>query len=448
MTTRRMRCLILFAAFIAAPVQGQQSENNWPAFRGLNASGLSPSKTQTDWNVNEAKNIKWTVPIPGLAHSCPIIWDNLLFVTTAVTESGDTDVKTGLYGDIEPVENETVHEWILYCLDKNTGKIKWKKVSHRGIPQVKRHPKSSHANPTPVTDGKHVVAFYGSEGLFCYDMNGNLLWEKNFGILNATFYRVPSAQWGFASSPIIHDGVLILQVDVLENSFLAAYEISTGEELWKTPRTDVPTWCTPSIYTFKNDVRIAVNGYQHIGGYDFKTGKNIWTMKEGGDIPVPAPVVGKDLIFFTSAHGKLRPIYAVKTAATGDISLTDKESSNEFIAWSGRKNGAYMPTPIVVGDYFYRLQDTGRFACFKQADGTLMYEQKLEAPGWITASPVASKNAIYCMGERGDVFVIKPGPEFEMLAQNHLEDNCLATPAISEGVIYFRTQHALIAVDK
>ena len=433
---------------IVPPIYSQDSNNNWPAFRGLNASGLSSSKTAEKWDIEKSTNIKWKEPIPGLAHSCPIIWENKLFVTTATTETGSTDLKTGLFGDIEPIENEAVHEWVLYCLDKNSGKLLWKQMAHKGIPKVKRHPKSSHANSTPVTDGKHVVAFYGSEGLFCYDMEGKLLWEKDFGILNATFYRVPKAQWGFGSSPIIHNGVLILQVDVLENSFLGAFDITSGKELWRTPRTDVPTWCTPTIYSIKNSDRIAVNGYQHIGGYDFKTGKNIWTMKEGGDIPVPAPVLRKNLLFFTSAHGKLSPIYAVRTNAQGDISLTENESSSEYIAWSVRRKGAYMPTPIAIGNYLYRLHDRGGFACFNQQDGELVYEHKLEAGGWFIASPVASKNAIYCMGEEGDVFVIKPGREFELVAHNLLNDNCLATPAISNGILYFRTQHHIIAVSE
>ena len=171
-------------------------------------------------------------------------------------------------------------------------------------------------------------------------------------------------------------------------------------------------------------------------------------MREGGDIPVPAPVTGKDLLFFTSAHGKLRPIYAVRTSAEGDITLKNTDNSNEYVAWSVRKDGAYMPTPIVIGDYLYRLQDTGRFACFNLQDGELVYEHKLEADGWFISSPVASKNAIYCTGEEGDVFVIKPGKKFEIIAHNALNDNCLATPAISDGVIYFRTQHDLIAVSE
>ena len=426
----------------------QDRAENWPAFRGPNASGVSHSTTPVTWDIEESTNVKWTLPIPGLAHSCPVIWGDKLFITTATTREGNTDVKTGLSGDIEPIENESWHEWILYCIDKNTGAVLWQQVAHRGIPKVKRHPKSSHANSTPVTDGRHVVAFFGSEGLFCYDMEGRLLWEKDFGVLNATYYRVPKAQWGFGSSPIIHEGTLLIQVDVLENSFLGAFNVANGKELWRTPRNDVPTWCSPSIYAHDGITRIAINGYRHIGGYDFGTGREVWSMREGGDIPVPTPVVGEDLIFFTSAHGKLRPIYAVKISATGDITLNEAEQSNESVAWSVRGDGAYMPTPIVIGDYLYRLHDKGGFACFNLRDGELIYDHKLKAGGWFMASPVASRNAIYCTVEKGDVFVVKPGKAFEVLAVNSLKDNCLATPAISDGVIFFRTQHSVIAISE
>ena len=438
--------VMLHGLTVTSGLPAQDRGENWPAFRGLNASGLSNSVTPLKWDMEDSTNVKWQLPIPGLAHSCPVIWGDKLFVTTATTEEGNTDVKTGLYGDIEPIQNESSHEWVLYCINKDTGTVLWEQVAHSGIPKVKRHPKSSHANSTPVTDGKHVVAFYGSEGLFCYDMEGKLLWEKDFGVLNATYYRAPKAQWGFGSSPIIHEGTLLVQVDVLENSFLGAFNVADGTELWRTPRSDVPTWCSPSIYAVDGTTRIAINGYRQIGGYDFGTGKEIWSMREGGDIPVPTPVIGEDLMFFTSAHGKLQPIYAVKTSAEGDITLAEGAQSNASVAWSVRRGGAYMPTPILIGDHLYRLQGRGSLSCFDRKSGERIYDHKLTAPGAFIASPVASKNALYCCGEKGDVFVIKRGPEFEILSHNSLNDNCLATPAISEGVLFFRTQHRIVAI--
>lgn len=443
-----VKTILLFTLFKIWTLWAQSPSDNWPSFRGNNASGVSNTVTPIMWDIEHLINIKYKVPIPGLAHSCPVIWDDKLFITTAISEDGNADIKTGMFGDIQPIENNSIQEWVVYCLDKNTGKVLWKKTAHRGIPKIKRHPKSTHANSTPATDGSHVVAFFGSEGLYCYDMDGNLIWKNDFGVLNAAFYRAPDAQWGFASSPIIHDGVVIIQSDVLEDSFIGAYDVTNGKELWRTLRSDVPTWCTPSIYHYNNSTRIAVNGYQFIAGYDFKTGDEIWHMAEGGDIPVPTPVIWNDLLFFTSGHGKLMPIYALKSSATGDISLAEGESTNAYIPWSVKRDGAYIPTPIVSGDHLYRLQDRGDFTCFRVDDGKVIYSQRLEGDGWFIASPVASKNAIYCVVETGKVFVIRPGIDFELTATNALGDNCLATPAISNGVIYFRTQNYLISVSE
>ncbi len=163
----------------------------------------------------------------------------------------------------------------------------WERTSYKGVPKVKRHPKSTHANTTIATDGKHVVAFFGSEGLYCYDIDGKLLWQKNFGVLRSAFFVMKNAEWEFASSPIIHKGVLIIQCDVLENSFVAAYDVKTGKELWKSQRDEYPGWCTPNIYTNAGKTFVAVNGFKHRGGYDFATGKEVWKMSGGGDIQIP-----------------------------------------------------------------------------------------------------------------------------------------------------------------
>jgi outer membrane protein assembly factor BamB len=163
-----------------------------------------------------------------------------------------------------------------------------------------RHPKSTHASPTPATDGQHVIVSFGSEGLFAYDMSGTLLWKKDFGVLDVGFYMVPDAQWGFASSPVIHEGVVIIQADVQKNSFIGAFDVKTGKELWRTPRNDVPIFGTPAVVPYtaggKNSWQVVVNGWHHIGGYDFKTGKELWMLKGGGDIPVPTPVFTDGLI--------------------------------------------------------------------------------------------------------------------------------------------------------
>lgn len=437
---------ILFGTIIALQGQNKTDGINWPGFRGLNASGIAENySAPISWDVDTSKNIKWKITMPGLAHSCPVVWGDRLFVTTAISE-GAAELKVGLYGNIEPVADDSVHEWKVYCLDKKMGKILWEQTAHKGIPKVKRHPKATHANTTPATDGKHVVAFFGSEGLFCYDMNGKLAWKKDFGLLDSAFFMVPTAQWEFASSPIIHEGVVIVQCDALNIAFLAALDIETGKEIWRTTREDVPTWSTPTVHVGEKKTQIIVNGFKHIGGYDFKTGKEIWKVSGGGDIPVPTPVVAHGMVFINSAHGRLSPIYAIKLESEGDISLKEENTSNASIVWSVRRGGSYMLTPLIFGDFLYNLQWNGALTCYNAKTGAVVYDEKLGKMSAFSASGVAADGKLYFASEEGDIFVLKAGPEFEILATNPMKDKCMATPAISEGTLYFRTHHYLIAV--
>jgi len=435
-----------FITVIALQGQNKNDGVNWPSFRGPSANGIGESySTPISWDVDTSKNIKWKITLPGLAHSSPVIWGNRMFVTTAAGET-DAELKVGLYGSIEPVDDDSVHEWKVYCLDKNTGKILWEKTAHKGVPKVKRHPKATHANSTPATDGKYVVAFFGSEGLFCYDMDGKLVWKKDFGLLDSAFFMVPSAQWEFASSPVIHQGVVIVQCDALNTAFLAALDIETGQEIWRTAREDVPTWSTPTVHVGEKRTQIIVNGFKHIGGYDFKTGKELWKVSGGGDIPVPTPVVAHGLVFINSAHGRLSPIYAIKLESEGDISLMEDKTSNESIVWSVRRGGSYMMTPLIYGDFLYNLQLNGSLNCYRAKTGEPVYKEQLGKMAAFSASGVAADGKLYFSSEEGDVFVIKSGPEFEVLATNSMKDECMATPAISEGTLYFRTHHYLVAV--
>jgi outer membrane protein assembly factor BamB len=447
------KCLLALAILLVvchgASAQAQSGRDgvNWPSFRGHFANGISEGyEAPVAWDLENSQNIKWKTAVPGLGHSSPVIWGNRIYVTTAISGREKPELKVGLYGSIEPVEDETVHKWQLICLEKSSGKILWKQTSHEGVPRVKRHPKSTHANSTPATDGKHVVAFFGSEGLYCYDMAGQLIWKKDFGVLNSTYYVVPSAQWGFASSPVIHDGTVIVQCDVLENSFLAALDLNTGDELWRSARDEVPTWGTPTIYPDGENTQIIVNGYKHIGAYDFKTGKELWKVIGGGDIPVPTPVVAGDLVFINSAHGKMSPIYAIKLASRGDISLKSGATSNDQIVWSIKRGGAYMQTPLVYGDYLYNLRGNGSLSCFRAKTGELLYREQVGKMASFSASGVAADGKLYFPSEQGNVFVVKAGPEFEVLSENAMKDICMATPALSEGTLFVRTHHYLVAV--
>jgi outer membrane protein assembly factor BamB len=439
--------LLLTTLLPAAPGTALAPEVHWPTFRGPNASGIAEGfTTPTKWNVSAGENVKWKTPIPGLGHSSPVIWGNNLFITTAISQANNT-IRVGLYGDIKSVEDDSSHKWVVYCLDKRTGKILWERVAYTGVPKVKRHTKSTHASSTPATDGKYVVVMFGSEGLYCYDMKGKLVWKKDLGLLDSGFFMVPAAQWGFGSSPIIFEDKVFLQCDVQKGSFVAAFSIKDGKEIWRTAREDVPTWSSPTVYRSGNRTLLLLNGYKHIGGYDAVTGKELWRLRGGGDIPVPTPIVAHDLVFITNAHGRMAPIYAIRLDATGDISLGENDTSNKYVAWSMRRDGAYMITPLVYGDHLYVSKDNGVLNCLEAKTGNRIYQERLgDGKTGFSASPVAAAGKLYYSSEDGDIYVIKAGPKFEVLAKNPMGEVCMATPAISEGTLFFRTQGHVVAI--
>ena len=420
---------------------------DWPQYRGPQASGVDASKPlPTEWNVATGQNVRWQTPLPGLAHASPIVWNDRIYVATAVGPD-DAELKVGLYGDIEPVEENGSQQWLLLALSGESGKVLWNVVGYAGVPRGKRHPKSTHCNSTPATDGRHIVTIFGSEGLFCFDMDGKLVWKKDLGPMDSGYYVVPSAQWGFASSPVIHDDKVIVLCDVQTNSFLAAFDIVSGKELWRTPRQDVPTWGSPTVISTGKRTQIVVNGWHHSGSYDFGDGKALWWLKGGGDIPVPTPVYAEGLIFLTSAHGNLRPLRAIRPEAQGDITAPTPAGTNAGIAWVHPRKGDYMATPIVVSNRVYSCTDSGVLTCFAADNGRIIYSERLGGPvQGFTASPVSDGRHLYFPGETGKVLVVPVGDQFSVAATNGLGDNCMATPAIAEGTLFFRTQTKLIAV--
>jgi outer membrane protein assembly factor BamB len=438
----------LMVLLLCTGCSSRLAAENWPSFRGPQSSGQSPGAHPPErWDVESGENIAWKVAIPGLGHSSPVIWGDRVFITTSIPATGTPELRTGLYGDIESVDERGTHEWRVICLDRASGNVLWQRTAVDGVPRIKRHPKSSHANSTPATDGHHLVCLMGAEGLFCYGLDGNLLWEKDLGFLDSGFFAVPAAQWGFGSSPVIHEDRVIVQADVLQNSFIAAFDLTTGKERWRTPRQDVPTWSTPTLFTRGEETQIVVNGFQHAGGYDFATGAAIWQLTGNGDIPVPTPIVAHDLIFLTSAHGPMAPIHAVRTTARGNLDASLGAAPNPHIAWSHPRRGNYMQTPIVVGDLLYLCSDAGIVGCYRATTGEELYRERLgRGGGGFTASPVAVGKEIYYTSEHGEVFVVRAGPEFQVLRTHSLGEACMATPAIAGDTLLFRTQHHLIAI--
>jgi len=424
------------------------ADDNWPQFRGPGASGVGGGSPPVEWNGEKGRSIRWKTEIPGLGFSSPVIWRDRIFLTTAVSAKGVYELKLGLYGNIQPVNDEGSQTFSVYCLDRKSGKVLWKRDVASREPKVKRHPKSTHANPSAATDGRYVTVFFGSEGLYTFDVNGKLLWQKDFGTLDAGFFMVPAAQWGFSSSPVIHNGVIIIQADVQKDSFLAAFDAATGKELWRTARADVPTFGTPAVASYTDGgakgLQVAVNGFKHIGGYDFKTGKELWRMRGTGDIPVPTPVSLGNLIVFTSAHGPGRPIYAVRTDAAGDLN-----ENRAGLAWSQERAGNYMQTPVLHDGLAYFCFDNGVLTVFQLATGERIYQQRLgEGKSGFSSSPVLAGGRLYVTNEEGRTYVVAAGREYKLLAENELGEQVMASPALSENTLYLRGRRHLFAIGK
>jgi len=414
---------------------------NWPSFRGANASGNGDGQNPpTNWDAGKNTNIVWKTEIPGLAHASPVVWGDKLFVVTAVSGAPKGKFRHGLYGDVDSDTDLSKHAWKVYCLDKKTGKILWERAASEGVPKVKRHIKSSHASPSPVTDGKYVVAFFGSEGLFCYDFDGKLVWKQDLGVLDSGWFFDPDYQWGMASSPIIYKDRVIVQCDLQKGSFIAAFDVKTGKQLWKTQRNEIPSWGSPTIFESKGKAMVVTNATKRIRGYDPMTGKELFELSGNSEVTVGTPVVGHDLVFVTAGYPPIQPIYAIKPTASGDISLAEGKESNDHIAWSKKRGGTYMPTPIVYGDHLYTCSNNGVLTCYDARTGERIYQQRIAGQSSsFTASPIAADGKLYFAGEDGDVFVVKAGTQYELIATNPIGEVIMATPAISEGMIFVRT---------
>lgn len=421
---------------------------DWPSFRGIRAIGVADGyPIPTVWNVPTGEGVRWKVSVEGLGHSSPVVWGDRVCLTTALSGKSDASLNLSLGASLRSVDDDTVHTWKLICVDKRTGRTTLNVTMHLGVPKVGRHARSTHANSTLATDGTRLVAMLGSEGLHAYDFKGKLLWRKDLGRIDSGYYVDPTSQWAFGSSPVIEDGLVVVQADAQENGFIAAFDLRTGRELWRTNRDDVPTWGSPTIYRSGDRIGIAVNGLRHIGGYDVRTGAEIWQSKGVGDIPVPTPVVADGLIYITNAHGNGSTVFAVRDTARGQVTLDVSDGSNEHLAWSVPRHGAYIPTPVLYRGMLYLVRGSSPFLALDAKTGSRVYQKRLGGDATdVTASLVAGDGKVFVTSEDGEVFVVKAGPTFEVLATNVLGEPALATPAISEGVLYFRTVKSLVAI--
>jgi outer membrane protein assembly factor BamB len=422
---------------------------NWPSFRGDASAGNGDGQRAiTDWDAESGKNIKWKTPIPGVATSSPIVWGNRVFATTAVSSAGNNSIKTGLYGDVKPVDDVSPHEWKLYCLDKATGKILWERTAAMGAPHTKRHTKSSQASSTPVTDGRRVIAVFGSAGtMIAWDYSGKELWRVNLGTLDSGWFFDPAFQWGHSSSPIIYRNAVILQADVQKGSHIAAWDIATGKPLWRTERPDeISTWGTPTIARTADGRDVLVTNGTKIRGYDPASGKQLWTLGPNSEITIGTPVAGNGLVYVTGGYPPVRPIYAIRPGAEGDISLQKGQESNQSIAWSNMTEGTYIPTPLLYDGYLFTLNINGVLTAYDPQTGKRAFRGRVGTGGAFSASPVGADGRLYVSSEDGEVYVISATPDMKQIAKNDMKEVIMSTPAISDGLIVLRTMGHLYGV--
>jgi outer membrane protein assembly factor BamB len=424
------------------------ARGSWPSFRGSRGSGVADGQNLPDrWNVETREHVLWRTPIPGLAHSSPIIWGDRLFVTSAISSRGDATFKPGQYDEGAASEDRSRHRWMLYALDRWTGKILWERTVHKGEPIDKREPKNTYASATPATDGRIVVAWFGSQGIYAYTVDGNFLWKVDVGRVDLGAYETPSAEWGPASSPIIWNDLVILQLDAQENSCLLALTLETGEMIWKTERDERPSWSTPIVVTTMTGAELVTNA-STIRGYDPRTGHERWRLGGGSNIPVTTPILGDGLfVIATAGLGTKRPIFAVRPGARGNLTLKDGETSNASVVWSRTGRGPFIPTPLAYRGLLYVLGSNGVFDAYDLKTGEEIYRERLpEVGSGFSASPVAADGKIYLANEDGQIIIISAGREHRHIATNPMGELVMATPALSRGVMYVRGVRSVIAI--
>ena len=410
----------------------KRSSRNWPSFRGPNASGLADGLgLPTKWDGESSENVEWKTPIPGLGHSSPIIWEDRVFLTTAVSDNPDSIFVHGLDGRIDRRTDLSRHSFWVYCLDRLTGEVLWEREASRGVPKIQRHRKNSYASSTPVTDGEHVIAYFGSEGLFAYDFDGNLLWNQELGVIDAGASYDDTYDWGSASSPIIYKNLIFLLADQQEGrSFLAAFDVATGERVWQTPRDVMSSFSTPTIFEGPERVELVTNGADYMHGYDPLTGEELWSLAGSSRNTTPTPVVSGEHVFITSGY-RIKPIFALRSGGQ--------------VAWSSEQGGSYMTTPVAYDGYLYTCQNNGVVSCYRASSGERVYQKRVAA-GAFSASPVASDGKLYFTSEDGEIYVVRAGPEYELLETNRMGEVCMATPAAAKGQLLVRTQHHLFSI--
>ena len=420
------------------------SAEQWPQFRGPNASGVVADNTQLPLRWSESENISWRTPIPGLGWSSPVVVNNMVFLTTVVSDGNVEAPEGGWYRGGERDTPTDIHHWLVYGVDLETGAIRWETEVYKGVPRTGHHVKNTFASETPVTDGNRLYVTFGNVGVYALDLDGTILWSRSLTAANTR------NGWGTASSPVIHDGRIYLVVDTEEQSYISALSSETGAETWRVNRNEGSNWSTPFIWEHEQRTEIVTLGTDKVRSYDL-TGNLLWELSGMSSIVVPTPVAAHGLLYIESGYlGDFhRPVYAIRPGASGDISLEDGISSNEFIAWSLSQGGSYHPSPLIYGDYYYTLLDRGLLTCHNAKTGEEIYgRQRITVGEGFTSSPWAYNGKIFALSEEGTTYVIEAGPEFRVTGKNSLNEFTMATPAILGNSLVIRTSEAVYRIAK
>jgi len=418
------------------------SAGNWPQWRGPDGSGISTEKNlPSEWSPT--KNIKWKTPIDGRSHSSPIVWGKMIFLTTAIEGAEVPGAKAAkhMLGDKEFVHPDSIgankkHTFKVIAVDRDSGKIVWQQTAWEGTPYDDRHRKSSYAASTPATDGKMVYAFFGTEGLYAYDFKGKLAWKAQIG-------NIATLGMGAATSPILFDNLVIVQADEDngEASFIVALDKKTGKEVWKASRKGVQvSWSTPLLVKTASRTELIASGTEFVIGYDPATGKELWRHKGVESNAIPSPVANNEMVYLVAGF-PAKIAMAIRLGQNGDLTGTPN------VPWKYEKGTAYVPSPILYGDYLYLTTDRGILTALDAKTGEVKYEGgRIPIPATFTASPVAFEGKILMTSEDGDTFIIKAGPKHEIIGTNSVGEAVYASPAIADGRIFIRGEKNLYCI--
>jgi len=415
--------------------------SNWSQWRGDDGQGVSTETSVTlEWSAE--KNVRWKTAIPGRGLSSPVVWGNRVFLTTdlegdvvAGAKAVDHTYDGKPFKHPDSVGADRKHTLQVISIDRDTGKVLWQQTAFTGTVYDDRHRKGGYASPTPAVDGSFVFAYFGTEGIYCYDHAGKEIWKATPG-------KIPTVGMGPGTSPVLFENLVILQCDEDngERSFVVAFDKKTGKQVWKTERKVQASWSTPLVVNTSTGSQLITSGNELIISYDPKTGAEIWRAKGHESNAIPSPVAGKGLIF-VSAGFPVKRTLAIKATSKGDIS-----NGNEIV-WRFDKGTAYVPSTILLGDYLYLMSDRGILTCLEATTGKLIYEGgRVPVPATFTASPVAVDGRLLLTSEDGDTFVIKSGPAHQVLATNSLNEPVFASPAISNGMIFIRGEKNLYCI--